>query len=202
MGTKNDSCLKEIHSVSMEEVLKCQNHEIGEAFVFPLKVPCYSERFMDDHKHYTKSNINVCYASPRTPGKARNWYETQLTVTKEVREKKGYPIKNIPFYVITDDGFGFLAHTTSQNNKQFAAIGDELILGKWIKGRLVDQELVMPISNISEDVNRKGMITKEMLQAYGCDSIALQKTDLKKCDPNRPKDCYDIWTLKLINIED
>ena len=31
------------------------------SFLLPLKVPAYDERHMDDGKHYTKSNINVCY---------------------------------------------------------------------------------------------------------------------------------------------
>ena len=34
------------------------------SFLLPLKVPSYDERHMDDGKHFTKSNVNVCYAAP------------------------------------------------------------------------------------------------------------------------------------------
>ncbi len=182
----------------MDAVMTYQSHEIGEPFIIPLKVPSEEEKFMDDHRHYTKSNINVCYAASRNAKKARDWYETQLNVSSSVRKKQGYPYKGVPFYVITDDGFGFMAHTTSANNKQFAAVGDELILGKWIKGRLVSEGLIKPVTDIAEDTERLGMITSEMLEKYGCNAIAFQKTDLRIPDPARPKNMYEVWTLKLI----
>lgn len=190
--------LYRMNTISMEAVLIYQEHEIGEAFFITLKVPAEADKLIDDHKHYTKSNINACYASPRSEKKARDWYETQLCVNAKVRRKKGYPYKGVPFYVVTDDGYGFMAHTTSSNNKQFAAVGDELILGKWIKGRLVEAGLVKPIEDIAKDVNREGMITKEMLKEYGCNAIAFQKTDLKIPDFQNRKNLYDVWTLKLI----
>lgn len=198
----SDNALYQLRLIPMETVLIYQNHEVGDAFFIPLKVPKDCERFLDDHKHYTKSNINVCYAAPRNKKHARNWYETQLNVSTAVRSQKGYPYKGVPFYVVTDDGYGFMAHTTSANNKQFAAVGDELILGKWIKGRLVEEGLVKPISDVSKDVNREGMITKEMLDQYGCNVIAFQKTDLTVSDPLIQKNQYEVWTLKLIWIEE
>lgn len=198
----SDKSLFMLHEVSIQEVMQYQQHETGEIFVIDLKTPLEADKFLDDHKHYTKSNINVCYAAPRTAGKSRDWYETQLCVSKEVREKKGYPIKGIPFYVVTDDGYGFMAHTTSQNNKQFAAIGDELILGKWIKNRLVEDGIIVPIQDISKDIDRKGMVTREMMEKYGCNAIALQKTDLRKSDWETPENSYEVWTLKLVYIAD
>lgn len=191
-----------ILQVSMSDVINSQLHEIGDPFIIPLKTPSHNDRFMDDHKHYTKSNINVCYAAPRTARKPRNWYETQLTVSKNTTTKQGYPLKGVPFYVITDDGWGFLAHTTSQNNKQFAAVGDELILGKWIKGRLVEDGLVDPVEDVSKDVQRLGMITSEMFEEYGCNAVAFQKTDLSVNDPIDSRLSYEIWTLKLLNLEE
>ena len=194
--------LYQMKTISMDAVMLYQQHEIGEPFIISLKVPGEAEKFLDDNKHYTKSNINVCYASPRSKKRARDWYETQLNVSAHVRRKAGYPYKGIPFYVVTDDGYGFMAHTTSANNKQFAAVGDELILGKWIKGRLVEEGLVKPIADTAKDVKRDGMITKEMLNRYGCNAIAFQKTDLRIPDPQTPKNSYDIWTLKLIMIDE
>ena len=109
---------------------------------------------MDDGRHYTKSNINVCYAAPRSVRKSRDWYETQLTVGASIYKMEGYPQRNQPFFVITDDGYWFKAHTTSDNNKQFSAVGDELIMGRWLKGRLVAAGIVKPVNNTAEDTER------------------------------------------------
>ena len=198
----SNNILYQMHVISMDTVMIYQNHEIGEPFIISLKVPAENDKYLDDHKHFTKSNLNVCYAAPRNKNKARDWYETQLNVSADVRKKSGYPYKGIPFYVVTDDGYGFMAHTTSANNKQFAAVGDELILGKWVKGRLVEEGLVEPVSDISKDVERKGMITREMLKVYGCNAIAFQKTDLTIADPEIHQNSYDVWTLKMIRVDE
>ena len=52
---------------SVEELPKSdinlyRQHKTAVTFTLPLKVPAFSERFMDDKKHYTQSNINVCYS--------------------------------------------------------------------------------------------------------------------------------------------
>ncbi len=193
--------LYRIHPISMDTVMIYQSHEIGEPFIIPLKVPSEADKFLDDHRHYTKSNINVCYAAPRSAKGARSWYETQLNVSSSVRQREGYPCKGVPFYTVTDDGIGFMAHTTSANNKQFAAVGDELILGRWIKGRLASEGLVRPVENIADDTGREGMITREILDSYGCNAIAMQKTDLRIPDPITPQNMYEVWTLKLIKSD-
>ncbi len=173
-------------------------HKTKTSFVLPLKVPAYDERHMDDNKHYTKSNINVCYAAPRSKRKSRDWYETQMTVSKEITRSEGYPEKNKTFFVITDDGYWFKAHTTSDGNKQFSAVGDELILGRWIKGRLVAAGLVTPVNDTQMDTNRNGMITREMLEAYGCDSLLISKTDQKALDEDGAE--LDVWIMSFHTI--
>jgi hypothetical protein len=170
-------------------------HKTGVSFVLPLKVPSYEERHLDDGKHYTKSNINVCYAAPRSKRKSRDWYEIQMTVSKEITRSEGYPEKNKAFFVVTDDGYWFKAHTTSDGNKQFSAVGDELILGRWIKGRLAAAGLVTPVNDTQADADRKGMITKEMLQVYGCDSLVISKTDQKALDEDSSE--LDVWVLSF-----
>ena len=117
------------------------------SFILPIKVPAYAERHMDDNRHYTKSNLNVSYAAPRSARKSRDWYETQFTVNKKITTQEGYPEKNVTFAVVTDDGYTFKAHTTSDGNKQFSAVGDELIMGRWIKGRLAAAGLVTPVND-------------------------------------------------------
>ncbi|MBN2882380.1 MAG: NgoFVII family restriction endonuclease [Clostridia bacterium] len=170
-------------------------HKTTVSFVLPIKVPSFDERFVDDNRHYTKSNINVCYAAPRSRRKSRDWYETQMTVAKEITRLEGYPEKNVTFFVVTDDGYWFKAHTTSDGNKQFSAVGDELILGRWIKGRLAAAGLVTPVNDTQLDADRRGMITKEMLTSYGCDSLVLTKTDQKALDEDRNE--LDVWVLSF-----
>lgn len=164
-------------------------------FLLPLKVPSYDERHIDDGKHFTKSNINVCYAAPRSKHKSRDWFETQLTVSKEITKIDGYPEKNVPFYIVTDDGYWFKAHTTSDGNKQFSAVGDELIMGRWLKGRLVAAGLIEPVNNTQIDTERKGMITKEILDEYGCDNLYFKKTGQTAIDENGEE--LDIWLLSF-----
>lgn len=165
------------------------------SFYLKLKVPKYNERFLDDGKHYTKSNINVCYAAPRSKRKARDWYETQITVSSKIYKMDGYPKRNVPFFVITDDGYWFKAHTTSANNKQFSAVGDELTMGRWLKGRLAAAGIATPINNIAEDKQRNGMITQEMLEEYGCDSLLFKKTGKTAIDAEGNN--LDVWMLSF-----
>lgn len=165
-------------------------------FYLPLKVPKASERHLDDGKHFTKSNINVCYAAPRNRRKARDWYETQLTVNAKIYRMPGYPEKNKPFFIITDDGYWFKAHTTSDNNKQFSAVGDELIMGRWLKGRLAAAGIVTPVNNTGEDTERTGMITQEMLQEYGCNQLLFEKTGQTALDEDGTP--LNVWMLSFI----
>lgn len=207
----NDMPLIREHNVSLtgintvEELPKndvelYRKHKTNVTFTLPLKVPAFAERFMDDKKHYTQSNINVCYSldtrNPKRP-KARNWYEFQITVSKDIYELPGYPQYKVPFYIVTDDGFMFKAHTTSQNNKQLNAIGDEHILGFWLKGRIAASGLVVPAADTQKDKDRTGMITKEMLEAYGCDSLTFTKTDKKSIDENGNE--LDVWIVEFIS---
>lgn len=189
-----------VEKVPDADVRYYENHVTDICFPLPVKVPAYNERMIDDNRHYTKSNLNVCYAAPRSARKSRDWYETQFTVSTSVRcesdgsPKRGYPLKNVSFVVITDDGYKFKCHTTSQNNKQFSAVGDELILGRWLKGRLVAAGLVRPVNDTGEDHDRQSMITKEMLDEYGCNSLLLTKTD---CQIHEDGNVYDVWLLSF-----
>ena len=176
-------------------------HQTNTSFVLPIKVPAFDERFMDDNKHFTKSNINVCYAAPRSKRKSRDWYEVQMTVAKEITRLEGYPEKNSPFFVVTDDGYWFKAHTTSDGNKQFSAVGDELLMGRWIKGRLAAAGLVEPVNDSQLDTERLGMITKEMLEAYGCNAIVFAKTDQQALDDDK-KTMLDVWTLSFETVSE
>ncbi|MNW64584.1 NgoFVII restriction endonuclease [compost metagenome] len=116
-------------------------------------------------------------------------------MSKEITRSEGYPEKNKAFFVLTDDGYWFKAHTTSDGNKQFSAVGDELILGRWIKGRLAAAGLVTPVNDTQADLDRQGMITKEMLDTYGSDSLVLSKTEQTALDDDGSE--LDVWTLSF-----
>lgn len=184
-----------VEQIPQTEVHLYEKRKTSTSFIIPIKVPAFEERFMDDGKHYTKSNLNVSYAAPRSARKARDWFETQFTVSKSITRLEGYPEKGKPFYVVTDDGYTFKVHTTSDGNKQFSAVGDELILGRWVKGRLAAAGLVTPVNNTLADTQRLGMITKEMLSAYGCDTLVLTKTTQRKEDEDG--NILDVWVLSF-----
>ena len=184
-----------VTKLSVQEIGIYQNSNTIIKFNLLLKVPYFEDRFKDDGKHYTKSNINVCYAAPRSGRKSRDWYECQITVGSNIYKQPGYPQKNMPFYIITDDGYCFKAHTTSDNNKQFSAVGDELIMGRWLKGRLEAAGLVKRVNDTQLDKERCGMITNEILAQYGCDSLEFRKTDQKR--KNEEGKELDVWTLSF-----
>lgn len=191
-----------VSTVPTKTVELYAKHHVGHLFRLPLKVPTeadleYDRTHEDKIAKYTKSNINVCYAAPRSSRKSRSWFETQLTVSVAVRRQEGYPEKNHPFFVVTDDGYWFKAHTTSDNNKQFSAVGDELIMGRWLKGRLAAAGLVTPINDTGADIERRGMITREMLDAYGADNLVFCRTDQKAVDEDGTE--LPVWTLSFIS---
>lgn len=187
--------IENVEKIPMSEVSLYKKYLTKYSFVLPLKVPKYAERHLDDGRHYTKSNLNVCYAAPRSSRKARDWYETQLTVSKEITRAEGYPEKNRPFFVVTDDGYWFKVHTTSDGNKQFSAVGNELIMGRWIKGRLAAAGLVSPLNDTGKDIHRLGMITQEMLEAYGRNHLVLTKTTKKALDERG--NALDVWLFSF-----
>lgn len=191
-----------VEPIPKKEVELYDKYKTDISFALELKVPCEAEKFMDDGKHYTKSNLNVCYAAPRSARKNRDWFETQVTVSAKVYKLPYYPEKNKPFLVVTDDGYLFEVHTTSDNNKQFNAVGDELTLGRWIKGRLAAAGLVPVINNTASDKDRNGMITKEMLQAYGASSIIITKTTQKAQNPSNKNEILDVWRMDLGNVKE
>lgn len=183
--------IENVKKVPNAEIELYQKYLTKISFILPLKVPKYLERHLDDGKHFTKSNLNVCYAAPRNKRKSRDWFETQLTVSKDITRMEGYPEKNVPFFVITDDGYWFKVHTTSDGNKQFSAVGDELIMGRWIKGRLAAAGLVSPVNDTRGDIERKGMITQEILNRYGCNQLVLTKTTKTAVDEDGNE--LDVW---------
>lgn len=182
-----------------------QHSLVGPKFLLPLKVP--GEKFKMDKKDdqgkstFTGSNINVCYAEPRWQKGTnrylpRDWYEMQMCVGSKIRKIDGYPDPSRPFFIMTDDGYFFKAHTESQNNKQLSAVGNEHIMGRWLKGRLAAAGLVTPVDDpYKNDQQRNSMITKEMLAEYGTDHLLFSKTNQKAADEDG--NMLDVWYLSF-----
>lgn len=76
-------------------------------------------------------------------------------------------------------------------------VGDELIMGRWLKGRLAAAGIVNPVNNTLEDTDRLGMITQEMLEEYGCDRLVFKKTGQTALDTDGTP--LDVWMLSFTN---
>lgn len=203
-----------------DSILKSfEKQENGVVLKIPIKAPSYKDRFNSKNRRsYTKSNINVCYGSGRKNTKnnttdSRDWLEVQITCSKKLRAIEGYPKTARPFYIATDDHYMFEAHTTSSNHKQLSAYGTDRIFGRWIKGRLVASGLLTAFDKVSEDKDRKGMITTEMLERSNMSFLELHKTLIKRSGYvydltstgklNKKKaphlENLDVWVAKFTN---
>lgn len=197
--------IKGIKETVDSEIEKVKDNIVIETkFFLPLKVPRAADRMKekteDGQSTFIKSNINVCYAEPRNKKakniKYRNWYEMQLCVSVQIRKDPNYPKGGEPFIVLTDDGYRFLAHTESQNFKQLSAIGNEQIMGRWLKGRLVAAGLVESVEDpYLNDPNRNSMITQEMLEEYGATHLLFGRTNQKEMDDQGR--LLDVWYLSF-----
>lgn len=74
-------------------------------------------------------------------------------------------------------------------------MGDELIMGRWLKGRLAAAGLVNPVNDTQLDIDRRGMITKEILDEYGCDRLTFKKTGQTALDEDGIP--LDVWLLSF-----
>lgn len=203
--------IEDVSELTESSVQHFNEKENDILFHIPIKAPKYANRFSTDRKDYASSNINVCYGNGRkskngtvTP---RNWFETQITVSVDITREPNYP-KDKPFFLVTDDGYMFEAHTTAQNNKQLTAYGNDRIFGRWIKGRLVASGLLKPFDNKDGDPDRLGMVTEEMLKQSHMTTLELHKTNekrlgkvFKRNEKNRldkkqwTEEPLDVWTI-------
>lgn len=173
--------------ITSDEVSVYQSKITDISFEIPLKVP-----INHDDPEMRGSNINVCYAS----GRKRVWWEIEMVVSKKIRDLPGYPEYQIPFMAVTDDGWKFKVWTCGQNNKNLYSKDDLKIMGRWIKGRIVASGLVDPINQVEADVAYKGMITGEILEKYGRNSITLTKTTEKTFAEDGSE--MEVWMLSFL----
>jgi len=198
-----------VTKVSMEDVETYKKAQTSISFDIPLKVPGMPGSSDD----FMKSNVNKCYAKGRLNTKTgvvteRGWWETEIIVGTSITNQSTYPEKDIPFYVITDDGWKYMAHCSGDHKKNFESDGDLKILGYWLKGRLVAAGVVEPVDSPSVDLERKrecvadpyrdckGVITYKKLVGYGKTAVTLTKTLNKLADSEGKM--RDVWLLSFL----
>jgi len=178
-------------------------------FDIPLKVP----GIPGSNQDFMKSNINKCYAKGRLNTKTgvvteRGWWETEIIVSSTTTSNKNYPLKDVPFFVITDDGWKFLMHVSGDYSKNLESDRDLKILGYWLKGRLVAAGFIEPVDSPATDLQNvnvqeadiykkcKGVITYQKLKKYGRVSVSITKTLNKLADDNGIM--RDVWFLSFL----
>lgn len=194
--------------VSSEDVASFKAAQTSISFDIPLKVPGIPGSTQD----FMKSNINKCYAKGRLNTRTgvvteRGWWETEIIVSKSTTSKPTYPERDVPFFVITDDGWKFKMHVSGDYSKNFESHGDLKVLGYWLKGRLVAAGFIEPVDSPAADLENvvhsgdiyrkcKGVITYQKLQKYGRTSVSLTKTLNKLADDDGTM--LDVWVLSFL----
>lgn len=165
---ENDAILAEnenVQKADMQEVAECNRKLTKTSFEIPLKgaevAPC--------------SNLNVSFGTGRKAQngfiKPRSWYEVELIVPAKVTRLEGYPkpeTMDAVFQVITDDGWKFSCKVSGDGGKNLRSVNDLQILGRWLKGRLVDKGILTV----------GAPVTNDMLKQYGRTVLTLTKTFL------------------------
>lgn len=195
--------------VSADDVASNKAAQTGISFEIPLKVPGMPLSNQD----FMKSNVNKCYAKGRMNTRTgviteRGWWETEIIVSKSTTSKSTYPERDVPFFVITDDGWKFKMHVAGDYSKNLESHGDLKILGYWLKGRLVAAGFIEPVDSPAADLENvvrsgadiyrkcKGVITYQKLQKYGRTAVTLTKTLNKLADDDGTM--LDVWVLSFL----
>jgi hypothetical protein len=118
-----------------------------------------------------KSHLNCYHGKGReTPNglvRPRPWYESNVMVSKKITRLPNYP-HDTEFTVITDDNYKFRCVTNGDYAKNLRSVGDLQILGRWLKGRMENKN-VLKIG---------GKVTADTFVRYGRNTIRLTKTSI------------------------
>jgi len=118
-----------------------------------------------------KTHLNCFFGKGRETSnglvRPRPWYEANIIVPNEITSLPDYP-RDIEFIVVTDDGYRFKCVTNGDNAKNFRSVGDLQILGRWLKGRMENKN-VLKIGD---------KVTTDTFIRYKRDKIKLIKTKI------------------------
>lgn len=112
-----------------------------------------------------KSNLNASKASPKSlkNPKPRDPYEMEFILPTEEKSKACAPDKNVPFEVIMDDDtvYKFICYgkTLGEN---MSTEGDQSILGKWLKGKLLSKKIISSEHDLIEPIHIKKLNMKTL----------------------------------------
>lgn len=123
-----------------------------------------------------KSNLNTYFGKGKTKEKysPRSWYEVEIIISKKLIGRDSLP-QNIPFKVLTPEGYMFECSRQGTDYKNFRSVGDLRILGKWIKGQMENDGVIQCGQ----------LVTKETLDAFGKTKLVLTKSS------------EDFWYIEL-----
>lgn len=142
---------EDVDRVPMDKLSEVFSKRAGLSFKIPLKAS-------SDHQ---KSNLNAFFGKGREDSRGfirpRPWYEVELIVPKEITSRPGYPAKDVPFRVYTDNGWTFECNVNGDFSKNFRSYNDLTILGKWLKGKLESKG----------GLKMGTLVTEETLDRYG-----------------------------------
>jgi len=126
--------------------------------------------FKIEIKPEEKSHLNPFFGKGRENNRGfiipRPWYEAELIVPKKTTSLEGYPKKDEPFSVVTDDGWMFECKTQGDFSKNLRSIASLSVLGKWLKGHL----------ELKGSLQTGEKVTKEVLDDYGTNHLTLRST--------------------------
>lgn len=161
------SNLHGVQKIDQSTLSRCIQHLTNTNFRIPLKA---------DPERHSKSNLNVYFGKGRLNKSTgitlpRPWYEVEIIVPSEITRRPDYPNQKTNdgiITVITDDGWKFDCVVNGDYNKNFRSSDGLTILGRWIKGRLENEGLLIPGE----------AITNSILDEYGKRYIELTKADI------------------------
>ena len=86
---------------------------------------------------------------------------------------EGYPEKNVPFTLLQMMDIGLRLILQAMETNSLVLLVMSLLWEDGSKG-VLPAGLVNPVNDTQADTEREGMITKEMLEEYGCENLYLK----------------------------
>lgn len=178
--------------ISYDELMDA---EILQTIVFKLIVPTEEEvKTLGDKLDLSKSDLNACYCKPLInpwSGEDQSWFDVKLTVQGE----HDLPPQKEWFYIVAESGKHFKACFSGKKTKKLISLEGNEEIGLATKGALLEREMVYPVYYTYADPERRGIVTKETLEAYGGSEVFLKKTNITREDRRGKK--RDIWLISF-----
>ena len=180
--------------VDFKKLKALEEAEALRTITFSLIVPSREEVLNSPDLDLSQSPLNACYSKPlvnEKTGKKQSWFDVRLTIEGE----GNLPSRKEWFFLITEDGHFLKACFSGRKIKWLNVFGDSEMIGAWIKGRLMECEIIRGFNYVVEDPQRRGIITKEDLEDYRGNEIVLKKTRMTEKDEQGIE--RDVWFISF-----